>query len=438
MKERPLPSHVYAEKVVLGILLNRSDRWFEFCDILSAADFTLDDHRRIWAKMEKLGRSGESFNGPSVAAEFVKDDPDGGQFIATITEIITSVPDLPNLKSYVGLVREATIRRELMAAAAEMMNQASDPSVDLKELSESTGKRIQDATGRLAGKLPLNIGQIIEREGGINSFVSKSQYGAVPFPWPSLQERTGGMLPGEVFVIAAETGGGKTAFLSQLAQGTARHGFGTLVFSLEMTDVSLACRHIASAGALNSRVFRHGDPNPDEINRIMEGATAVADLPLFIDDRASLTAGEIVSTARRLRNQHPLHLIAVDYLQLMSAKGENMTARISNISRGVKMAAMSLKVPVIALCQFSRPPKGVKVERSLQDLFGSSSLEKDSSCVLFLEGDTQYESSPYEWLQWELKCKKFRDGATSGWSIPMLWQKATGRFMERSERSEAA
>lgn len=435
-----LPSNVYAERVVLGVLMQRGDLYPTIRDVLKSEDFSLDRNRATYRLMDSLFVRGEAIDAATLSGELLRLHPDGeapgGLNLTALAELFGDIPEVPNLSSYVRLVREASARRKLILSAHALQQKAADAQFDLADVAEEFQRTVQDAAGALSRHEPLTIGEIIDREGGINRIVDRSTVGSVPFPWGGLQHRTGGMQPGEVVVIAAETGGGKSAFLGSLLQGICRKGYGALLFSLEMTGVSLVHRQIAVAAAVNSRVFRHGDAPPEALESILRGASEIADMPLLIDDRGSLSVPELIGTARRVRNKRRLDVLAVDYLQLMGGKGMSAAERIEGISRGLKVASMELRIPVIALAQFSRPPKGVTPQRSLQDLHGSSAIEKDASMVFFLEGESPEAMDPMGWLPWRLRCKKMRDGGYAGWAADFQWQKATGIFHETTERRE--
>lgn len=424
-----LPANIYAERMVLGSLLLRGDRWGEFADRLCAEDFSLDSSRMIWRRMGDLARRGETIDMASVAAEMERHgELQSG--IGALVYLTEHVPEVPNIASYVRLVREASLRRRIVVECQRISQAACSADQPIEGLSEQLMTLSRSCVDIDLEREFASIPDVIDAQGGLDSYCQRRRGAAIEFPWPTLQRHTGGMRPGELIIIAGESGGGKSALLANIIQHAATRGVGVALYSMEMTREQICDRQLALAGRFNSRVFRSSDLAEDAIDRIAYASGVLLDAHLWIADAVDLSVQRVISSVERLRAKRRVDLVAVDYLQLMSGRGMSDVERIGGIARGLKNAASHLGVPLIAVSQYAKATAGP--HRSADDLRGSSEIKHAANLALLLAGEQHYHTHPSELLPAKLRIDKQRDGA-SKIEIDMLWRRDCGLFVEAAE-----
>jgi replicative DNA helicase len=432
MIRQELPSHVYAERMVLGSLLLRGDRWQEFADSLSVADFSVESHRTFWRRMETLARRGDSIDMATLGAELERQG-EFQQYASVLVNLTEGIPEIPNLPSYVQRVRETGLRRRIIIEAERIQQLAADQSVELADISGMLSKLAQDSTMDAVENEFSSIVDVIDACGGLGAYVERRKSDMIPFPWQRLQTATGGMRSGELIIIGGESGGGKTAFAGNIVQHAGVNGYGVAVFSLEMSRDELVNRQLALAGRFNSRWFRHcGELHTAQIERIEEACGILLDAKIWLADMPNLTVTRLIGAVNRLRMRRPVHLVVVDYLQLMEAKGASDRERITAIVRGLKNAAAELALPIVALSQYTKQSLGA--ERSSSDFIGSSEIKHAANLALLLKGEQTYHTSPQELLPWSVLIDKQRAG-DSKVEIEFVWRKDCGWFQEVSHAS---
>lgn len=433
-----LPSSVMGERLVIGAMLVQGHRFPEVRDTLSADDFTLEKHKAIWQTFDAIYRTGSTIDRYTVAMHLKNagklESVDG---LTYLSELDGGTPEIYGLEAYCRELHEKTVRRNLIYAAREIATLAAVGTDGSSALLEQA----RNITIKAAGQMP-SCGlqsplEIVDAAGGIESYLDQSALPGCPYPIKALTESTGGMRPGDLVILAARTGRGKTAFALWAAAHAAKNGFPTALFSMEMSKQQLLNRLIGAEGQFNTRILRQ----PKHAHVSMDGARAAAQtvqgLPVYVDDSTGLTVAKIVGAVQRERAKREIKFIIVDYLQLLIGEGRTRTEQVGSVARGLKNAAMELGVPIFALSQFSRPPKPVPngkappppTEPTLEDLKESSEIEQAANAVLILHGSTSYDSVPVELLDLKLIIAKMRDGA-SGYSIPIVFQTTCGRFHE--------
>jgi replicative DNA helicase len=283
-----------------------------------------------------------------------------------------------------------------------------------------------EATNGAEFLTPLGV---IEDAGGIDAYLRVGTEAGVPLPWPRVQELVGGLQPGDLAILAADTGRGKTAAALNIALHTSERGYGTAIFSLEMSRRQVLNRLMALAGRFNGYLFRSRHRTMMDDHHIAEAAGQLSDLPLWIRDSTGCTVSGLIGAIQRLRSKHEVRLIVVDYLQLMSGDGRSRVEQVAGIARGLKNAAMELRIPIIALSQLSRDHSKTKATPELHDLKESSEIEQAANLVMFLHGETTYSTIPSELLPIDLIVAKQRDGQARV-KVPLLFQADCGHFVE--------
>ena len=401
--ERGLPASPEAEQFVLGSILLDDQLFPQVAGALDLDDFCLEKHRRIFARMNDLHERGERIEYLTLITELDKHDQldsvDGITYIASLNE---GLPRLASIDSYVKIVKDKSLLRKLIFTSQKIISNCIEGGQEADELlaeAESAVMKVGDAQLRSGLADPRKI--VEDFAGGIRAFLDPSKrIKGISTGFMKFDERTTGLHEGELIIIAARPSMGKTALALNIAQHVA---MGTpespakpvAVFSLEMSKESLLSRMLCAAARVDSHRFRGGFLNPDERRRLNVALNQLVQSKLFIDDSATSNVMEISAKCRRLRSEHGLGLVIIDYMQLMVSKGrfENRNAEISAISRGLKLMSKDLGVPVIALSQLSRAPEMRQGDHrpQLSDLRESGSIEQDADLVGFIFREEVYK-----------------------------------------------
>lgn len=393
--ERALPSSVEAERLVLGSV-QLDDTGFDLASsVLSSDDFALDKHRKIFNAMLDLRRRGEKIDRVTVAHELMRrqqlESVDGLTYLATLDD---DLPRIPNLESYVRIIEEKAVLRRVVLEARRIEDGILDGVLGVDDVRR-TEAALRANVDRLERKAPLiSLEEFINESGmGVDEFLSPMKHGldrAVPFPWDGLNAIfDGGMRPGEMIVVGARPGVGKSAFASQVAVCAGRRGFGTPVFSLEMLAQSSFRRMVAYVSGVSLKRMRAGRMDGEQTIRASRGAGEVASLPIWVSATPRNTVPAIVAAVRKNNSMRETQasLVIVDYLGLLQSvhQASNENARITEISRALKTAAQDLALPFLVLAQLNRASEidGGR-EPELRDFRDSGSVEQDADSVIFI------------------------------------------------------
>ncbi len=398
--EKGLPAAIDAEKFVLGSIMLDDSAFVDVAGALTPDDFCLDKHRKIFRRMAELHERSETIDRVTVCNELQKfnelDSVDGVSYIVSLDD---GLPRIPNLDSYVKIIRDKSILRHIIAASQQTMNRAlmgkEDPDVILAGAEESFLK-LGESRAAEGLKTPSEI--IENYEGGINAFLDPSRrIKGISTGFTKLDEMTGGLHKGELIILAARPSMGKTAIALNIASHVAmKNNEKVAIFSLEMSGESLLTRMLCASAYVDSQRFRAGYLNQDERRKLAHASQTLVEAPIFIDDTAGVNLMDMQAKLRRLQNgDKKLGLVIVDYLQLMSARGrsENRNQEVSGISRGLKLMAKELDVPMMVLSQLSRAPETRVGDHrpQLSDLRESGSIEQDADLVGFIFREEVYK-----------------------------------------------
>lgn len=397
--EKGLPANLDAERFVLGAILLDDTYFIQAAGVLRPDDFSLEKHQRIFIRMMDLSDRGERIDRVTVANELLKHNQleacDGLTYLVSLDD---GLPQILNLDSYVRIVRDKAILRRMIFAAQQLMNRCLIGTEEPHEIlasAEETLIKLGESQVRTAFATPSQI--IDEYQGGLNSFLDPSKrVKGVSTGFSRLDEMTGGFHGGELVILAARPSMGKTALALNMATHVAvRLSLPVAVFSLEMSKESLLTRVLCSTARVDSHRFRTGYLNQDERRKLQASAAQLAEAPLFIDDTAGLNLMDMHAKLRRLQAEHPLGMVVVDYLQLMSSarRAENRVQEVSAMSRGLKLLAKELDVPMLVLSQLSRAPETRQGDHrpQLSDLRESGSIEQDADLVMFIFREEVYK-----------------------------------------------
>jgi replicative DNA helicase len=397
--EKGLPTNVDAERFVLGTILLDESFFVQVAGTLEAGDFSLEKHRRIFKRMGDLQDRGEKIDRITVANELMKFNEleacDGLSYLVSLDD---GLPQIPNLDSYIRIVKDKAVLRRIIFASQHMMNRCLLGEEEPGEIlagAEETLLKLGDE--RVKTGL-LNADQILrDYEGGISTFLDPSKrVSGIGTGFTKLDDMTGGMHGGELFIVAARPSMGKTALALNIAQHVALRKKKTVaVFSLEMSKESLLQRLLCAEALVDSQSFRSGYLSEEERRKLNHALHELVEAPLYIDDTAGLHLMDMHAKLRRLKSERgEIGLVIVDYLQLMSGRGrfENRNQEVSALSRGMKLLAKELNVPMMVLSQLSRAVETRQGDHrpQLSDLRDSGSIEQDADLVAFIFREEVY------------------------------------------------
>lgn len=435
MIERIPPQNIEAEQAVLGAMLIKKEAVIEAMEILRPEDFYRDAHRVVFEAIMAVFQNDSAVDMITVTEQLKKSDLlDKAGGVAGVTALANAVPTAANVVYHAKIVREKAELRELINAGSEITGWAFEDSDDVEAVMDKAEKRILEVTARenSADFTPMKdivisvFKQIEERS------TNKGGLTGVASGFTDLDRLTSGFQPSDLILVAARPSMGKTAFTLNIASYVAVHlDKPVAFFSLEMSKEQLAQRMLCSEGGIDSQRLRNGDMKDEDWEHVIAAADRLTYAPVFIDDTPGITVMELRSKARRIKAEHGLSMVIIDYLQLMSGKGskngDNRQQEISEISRSLKALARELKVPVIALSQLSRSVESRQVKRPmLSDLRESGSLEQDADIVMFLYREDYYDKETEQQNVTEVIVAKHRNGPID--TVRLYFDKEFTRF----------
>jgi replicative DNA helicase len=399
--ERTLPHNLEAERSVLGAILVHNDAFNTAAQVIDARDFYRDAHRRIFDRMVALNERGDAIDFITLKEELSRggelEDVGGPAYIASLAD---GVPRATNVEYYAKIVKEKSTLRNLIYAANKILTNAyeadQEPELILDDAESSIFAVADD---RLKAGFVQMRDVVKESFPKIEQiFEHKRLITGVPTGFVDLDEMTRGFQPGDLVIIAARPSMGKTSLVLNIAQHVAvQPDFTVGFFSLEMSKESLFVRLLTSEAQIDSHRLMSGHIAERDYGRISHALETLSAMKLFIDDTANISVMEMRAKARRLLAEHRLHMIIVDYIQLMSGRGrfENRTLELASISRSLKGLAKELGVPIVVLSQLSRAPESRSDHRpQLSDLRESGALEQDADVVILIYRDDAYNRDP--------------------------------------------
>jgi replicative DNA helicase len=426
------PQSVEAEQAVLGGLLLVPESWDRVADRLIESDFYRRDHQMIFRAIGELQNKsmppdavtlGEWFESQGIA-ELV-----GGS--RYILELASTTPSAANITAYADIVRDKSVLRKLIDAGTEITSDGFEPegraTQAILEKAEMSVFRIAEAGARgRQGFVPMRAAVKEAFQQLQQRFENKGAITGLPTGFTDLDEITAGLQPSDLIIVAARPSMGKTALAVNIAEYAAiKTKKAVAVFSMEMSASQLAFRLISSLGRINQQHLRTGDLQDEEWPRVTSAITLLGEAKIFIDDTPGLSPVELRSRSRRLKREHDLGLIVVDYLQLMAVPGnqENRATEISEITRGLKALAKELNVPVMALSQLNRSLEQRSDKRPVMaDLRESGAIEQDADVILFIYRDEVYNKDSTDKGMAEIIISKQRNGPTGTIKLTFLGQ----------------
>jgi len=416
--EKALPHSLDAERTVLGAILIDNESFHNASEILKQEDFYRQAHQKIFARMESLSTRGQGIDLVTLKEELARAgelESSGG--IAYLTSLVDGVPRATNVPYYSRIVKEKSVLRSLISSANQIIQSCFDEPEDTQSVLDQAEKTIFEiAEGSIrTGFEPVSdivrntfqsIDELSER---------KEMVTGVPTGFEKFEELTSGLQASDLIIVAARPAMGKTSFCLNIAQHAGLAGRSVGVFSLEMSKEQLVLRMLCSEARVDMHRLRSGFISEKDWSKLIQAVSKLSSARIFIDDSPALSVLEMRAKARRLKLEHGLDLLIVDYLQLMQGRGrfENRNQEIASISRSLKGLAKELNIPVVALSQLSRAPEGRGDHRpQLSDLRESGALEQDADVVVFIYREEEYNETPENKGLAELIISKQRNGPT--------------------------
>lgn len=434
------PNDIDAERALLGSVLLRPDVIHEVVDTVSAESFYARKHRIIFDAMFELFKKGEPIDLISLSSRLKEtkelENAGGMTYLASLVD---TVPSSMNAKHYAEIVQKKHLMRQLIEASQHIAEIGFTEDSDIEELLDKAEKRIYEVTNVSTSQKFVPLSHVLS--GAFERLDKLSQSGdeirGIPTGFPEIDNKLAGLQRSDLIILAARPSMGKTSLALDIARMSAvKHGKSVGIFSLEMSAQQLVDRMLASEAQVDSWKLRTGKVRSDEeFDRISEALNRLSQSKIFIDDMPANNIIKMRSTARRLKSEHGLDLIIVDYLQLMSPttrlKAESMVQQVTEISRSLKQLARELDVPVIALSQLSRAIEQRRGKPQLSDLRDSGSIEQDADIVAFIHSEDAYKDHSERTNIKELIIAKHRNGPTGTIELFFDDKKTSFRSIEK-------
>jgi len=440
--DRTPPQDMAAEQCALGGMLLSKDAIADVVEVVRPADFYRPAHQLIYEAIIDLYGRGEPADAVTVAAALTRDGQlgrvGGAPYLHTL---IASVPTAANAGYYAHIVRERAVLRRLIEAGTKVVQlgygAAEGMAGDIDDVVDRAQQVVYDAVDRKASEdfvpleesLKATLAEIesIENRGG--------ELFGVPTGFRDLDELTNGLHAGQLVVIAGRPAMGKSTLGMDLLRACSiKHGLASVMFSLEMSRSEITMRLLSAESRVPLTRIRTGTMTDEDWNRLARRMGEVSEAPMFLDDSPNLTMMEIRAKARRLRQQHDLRLVVVDYLQLMTSpkKVESRQQEVAEMSRSLKLLAKELEVPVVAISQLNRgPEQRTDKKPMLSDLRESGAIEQDSDVVILLHREEAYERESPRAGEADLIVAKHRNGPTA--TITVTSQLLYSRFVDMAQ-----
>ena len=427
--DRPLPQSTDAERAVLGSILINNNAFYRILGTIDTPDFFKDSHRTIFGAMRMLAEQSREIDlltlKDELARRAVLDQVGGSGYISSLVD---GIPDVANVERYAKIVKEKSTLRRLIVMGNSVMRAALDAPSESGEVLNIAEKSLYEIAEGNTEKGFVSLEKItktnmgaIEQLSGAGSLVT-----GIPTGYDRFNEMTSGFQNQDLIIIAARPSMGKTTFMMNIAEAIAipdrsgqprgsvnrLHSVG--VFSLEMSKEQIGLRILSSESGVSNHLIRSGMLSERNWRDLAEASSRLAKGKIYVDDSPAMDIMEMRAKARRLKMEASLDMVMVDYLQLMSVKGktESRNQEISQISRGLKMIAKELNLPLVALSQLSRRPEQRTGDHrpQLSDLRESGSIEQDADVVCFIYRDEVYNKETEEKGIAEIIIGKQRNG----------------------------
>ena len=436
------PQNLDAEKSLLGAVLIDEETLADVSEHVSAKDFYDKRHAAIYGAMIRLYERHKPVDLLTLTDELTKKDEldmIGGS--AYLTELTNYVPTAAHAEAYAEMVAQKAIRRRLIRASAEIGELGYAEDADVQELLQKAEQELFSVSDQSLKQDLVSIEQILtdsfDRMEELHR--NKGALRGVRTGWRDLDNMTAGLQRSDLIILAARPAMGKTTLVTNLAYNVATVAKQpVLFFSLEMSKEQLVDRMLADASGVDAWNIRTGNLSDEDFSKLSEAMGEMAEAPIYLDDTPGLSVMDMRTKARRAAHDAPLGLIIVDYLQLMQGSGKdngNRVQEVSEISRGLKLIAREMNVPVIALSQLSRSVENRSPQiPQLADLRESGSIEQDADIVMFIYREAYYNPETERENITDLIIAKHRNGPVG--KVELYFHPERLRFMSLDKRHE--
>ena len=432
--KRVLPHNIEAERSVIGSMIMDKDAITTASELLIGKDFYQNQYGILYDTMIELYNEGKPVDLVTLQNKVKeKDIPEELCSVEFIRELVTAVPTSANIKHYANIVKEKALLRRLIRITEGIANDCYLNKDKTESILESAEKQVFDIVqNRSTGDFVSIKDIVIQSLESIESAAkNKGSVTGVPTGFYDLDYKTAGLQPSDLIIVAARPSMGKTAFVLNIAEHVAvKQKITTVIFSLEMSKDQLVKRVISMNSKVDSQAIRTGDLQDEDWMKIVESAKDIGDSNLVIDDTPGISVQELRSKCRKLKLEHNLGLIIIDYLQLMSGgsrRAESKQQEIAEISRSLKAIAREVNAPVIALSQLSRAVEQRPDKRPMMsDLRESGAIEQDADVVMFIYRDDYYNKESKDAGVSEIIIGKQRNGPTG--TVKLRWLSQFTKF----------
>ncbi len=437
------PHSLEAEQSVLGGLMLSAVAWDQVADKVTEIDFYREDHRLIFQAISELFEAGQACDAVTVSEWFEShgkaDQVEGGQYIS---QLANNTPSAANVGAYANIVREKSILRSLIDAGTQITSGAFSAdgrkSQTLLEEAERLVFAIADKGSR-SGSNYVTVQETLKAAMAkieeLHAF--EGDITGIPTGYQDFDRLTAGLQQSDLIIVAGRPAMGKTTFAMNIAEHAAiKHGKSVGVFSMEMASMQLVMRLFSSLGQIEQNRIRTGTLDDMDWPKLTSAMNLLHKSKIFIDDTAALSPAELRARARRLKREHDIDMLVVDYIQLMAVPDtrENRATEIAEISRSLKAIAKELQIPVVALSQLNRALEQRPNKRPLMaDLRESGSIEQDADLIVFIYRDEVYNPETTEKGKAEIIIGKHRNGSTG--TIHLAFQGPWLRFVNLAPES---
>lgn len=435
------PQNIDTEKALLGSIMLRPEGMYEITDVVNRDSFYAEKHRMLFDIMLELHGRHEPIDLLSMSSRLKErgkfENTGGGSYLA---ELVDTVPSSSSAKHYAEIIQKKYILRTLIDAAEHISELGYNEIDEIETVLDEAERKIYSITNASVTKKFTNIKDTLEEAWERLDSIHKGGglLRGVPTGFPALDTMLSGLQKSDLIILAARPSMGKTALALDIArQAATEHNIPVGIFSLEMNTQQLVDRMISAEARVNAWKLRTGKLNLDsEFDQIRSALERLSKAPIFIDDQAGTSIMKMRSAARKLKSEHGLGLIIVDYLQLMTTtkQYDSMVNQVTEISRSLKGLAKELDVPVVALSQLSRAVESRGGKPKLSDLRDSGSIEQDADVVMFIHREDKQDRNAEKTNIAEILIEKHRNGPVG--SIQLYFDEEKSTFMSLDKARE--
>jgi replicative DNA helicase len=439
-QDRVLPHNADAERTVLGAVLVDNAAFNSAAEVLSKDDFYREAHRRVYEAMAALAERSQSIDLVTLKEELTRSsalEAVGGA--AYLGSLVDGLPRIVNVEQWCRIIKEKAVLRNLIHASNRIVQSCYEAEDDAVNILDRAEKAIFDIAERRIRQGFTALKEIVKESYRTIDQLSQSKdvLTGLPTGFVDLDEKTSGLQKGDLIIVAARPAMGKTSLCLNIAQAASQKTGETVgLFSLEMSKEQLVLRMLCADARVDAHRLRTGSLGEKDWARLAKAYADLSASRIFIDDSATLTPLEMRAKCRRLKAEHGLGLVVVDYLQLVSGGGrvENRQQEIASISRSLKGLAKELECPVMALSQLSRAPEARQDRRpQLSDLRESGAIEQDADIVMFIYREEEHKPTEENRGLAEIIIGKQRNGPTG--TVKLAFIKEFTRFENYEWRS---